>query len=80
MSPDLASHAEQLLAQGLTPLRAMRRLRRQFPHAETLDLHEAVNMAHTGFMPLWAVLGHPLRPVMVKGVVKRVDEMRARHA
>jgi hypothetical protein len=72
----LVERAAQLRAQGLTPVRALRRLRREFPHHESYDLHTVVGLGPTGRLPLWAELGSPLRPVIAKGSVRRVDEFR----
>jgi hypothetical protein len=55
----------ELLAAGLSPLRAFRRLRSEFPWAENLDLHVAVGLGPTGVNPLWADHGS-LRPVVVR--------------
>jgi hypothetical protein len=63
---DLAVRGEQMLAQGLTPLRALRRLRREYPQAEHFDLHVAVGLGPTGVHPLWAQIGNPIRPVICR--------------
>jgi hypothetical protein len=66
MAPLLASRANELRAQGLTPLRTMRRLQREFPSAERLDLHIVVGLGPTGVTPLWAQIGCPIRPVICR--------------
>jgi hypothetical protein len=66
MSPKLASRGAQLQARGLTPLRTLRRLRREFPEAERFDLHLAAGLGPTGILPLWAQIGNPIRPVICR--------------
>lgn len=53
----LGNRAEQLLEDGLTPLRAFRALRLEFPNAEWFDLWVAVGEGPTGVTPMWAMNG-----------------------
>lgn len=53
---DLSNRAVELRRLGLTPHRAFRMLRREFPHAERDSLVRAARLpgAPTGILPSWA--------------------------
>lgn len=63
---NLKERGIELRAQGFTPTRMLRRLGKEFPAAEKLDLHIAAGLGPTGRNPLWAEIGNPLRPVIAR--------------
>ena len=65
-SEALTRRAGALLEQGLTPLRTARRLKREFPTVEKLDIDAVAGLGPSGYFPLWAQHGRSLRPVICR--------------
>lgn len=65
-SNTLLKRARWLRAQGISPIHAARRLKREFPAAELLDIDISLGIGPTGKYGLWAELGHPIHPCMVR--------------
>jgi hypothetical protein len=57
MIDTVMERGRRLQEQGLTPLRAFRVLKREFPSAERFDLWVAAGDGPTGITPLWAEHG-----------------------
>jgi hypothetical protein len=62
MNPELLQRAGQLAASGMKKHSIMKRLKREFPNQERLDIHIAAGLGPTGIMPD----GARLRPVIVR--------------
>lgn len=62
----LTERAAQLRAQGVSRHNTLRRIKREFPHAERYDLDEAAGLGRTGKYGLWAEIGSPIRPVICR--------------
>jgi hypothetical protein len=60
--------AELRSVPGMTPIRAFRILRREFPHMErdVLVNETRIQGYHRGVTPQWALWGQPLRPVQIR--------------
>lgn len=66
MPPDeITQRGHALLESGFTPRRTVRRLAKEFPWAERLDVHIAAGLGPTGINRLWAEHGS-LRPVIAR--------------
>lgn len=64
----IRKRAETLRRLGLTPPRAFRVLRAEFPHAERDTLVNAARLSgyRKGVTPGWALWGQPLRPTQIR--------------
>lgn len=70
----LNDRGSQLLAQGLTTLRAYRVLKREFPSAERLELKVAVGCGPTGITPWWADRSGNGRSVVIRNDPRKFAE------
>lgn len=70
----LDRRAQVLLDQGLTPLRAFRKLKQEFPSAEHLDLKVAVGQGPTGITPWWAERSGNGRSVVIRNDPRKFEE------
>lgn len=65
---------ELLEDEGFTPYRAFRKLKKEFPNAETFDLWVAVGKGPTGVMPFWADRSGSGRSVTIRNDPRRFTD------